>query len=382
VESHLRAGWEVLPLASCRPPSGAGMAQAELEWKKKTHYRPSVLRQLTSILRVMITHPIRFLRILFWLARLAFRSPFEFAVAVHELGAACYFETLCGEFKAEHVHVHFASRSLSLGLMLGMLRDLPVSCTVHAFDIFTRNPRGLRMRLSQCRFIAAISRYNVEYLRQHCGDAVAGLCCVVHCGVNLAEFPAIERRPERGRILSVARLMPKKGLSVAIDACAELRDGGVGFLLDIVGGGPERGHLLQKIEAHGLGDRVRMLGAVPNDQLLGLFERAVFFLLPCVTEADGDQDGIPVAMMEAMACGVPTISTEISGIPELVEDGVNGVLVPQRDAQALASAMKRLLEDMDFAARLGEASRKRVCEEFDTEPNARLLRQLIASNKR
>jgi glycosyltransferase involved in cell wall biosynthesis len=125
-----------------------------------------------------------------------------------------------------------------------------------------------------------------------------------------------------------------------------------------------------------------MLGAVPNDQLLGLFERAVFFLLPCVTEADGDQDGIPVAMMEAMACGVPTISTEISGIPELVEDGVNGVLVPQRDAQALASAMKRLLEDMDFAARLGEASRKRVCEEFDTEPNARLLRQLIASNKR
>ncbi len=354
------------------------MSRIEREWQKRTHYRPSALRQLASIVRVMIAHPVRFAGILFWLVRLAFCSLFEFAAAVHELGAACCFERLCGEFKAEHIHVHFASRSLSLGLMLGMLRDLPVSCTVHAFDLFMRSPRGLRMRLSRCRFIAAISRYNVEYLRRHCGEEVAKLCRVVHCGVNLAEFPPIERRPERGRILTVAALQPKKGLDVAIEACAILRDEGMDFLYEVVGDGPEKDRLCGLIDARRLGDRVKLLGHLPNDELLGLFERAVFFLLPCLTDAHGDQDGIPVAMMEAMACGVPTVSTKVSGIPELVEDGVNGLLVPQRDAQALAGAMRRLLQDMDFAARLGQVSRKRVCDEFDTEPNARLLRELIA----
>jgi len=377
LEAHEKAGWQVLPLVSCKPGTLENLSEVMVKWNKLSVHRPGIFVQLVTTLREIITHPIRFAKVLFWLVTLLAHSPGEFAKALYEFTACCCFAGKCRRFGAEHIHVHFASRSLSLGLMMGMLTDLPVSCTVHAFDIFTRSPGSLRMRLSKCKFIASVSKFNVEYLRNTCGSSVADLCRVVHCGIDAEKFSSISRQPEPGRIVCVCRLSPKKGLDIAIRACAKLRDNNVKFLFEIAGDGPQRRALEELIEKLNLADHVKLLGTRPNDQLTELFSRASVFLMPCVKTPDGDMDGIPVAMMEAMACEVPVVSTAISGIPELVEDGITGRLAPDKDADALAQILQELLGDMDKIEQFGKAGCERVLTDFCISENAAKLRELI-----
>ncbi len=377
LEAHEQAGWQVLPLVSCKPGTLENLSELMVKWNKRAVHRPNIFVQTGTTLREIFTHPLRFAKVCFWLVTLLAHSPVEFAKALYELTISCYFAGHCRRFGAEHIHVHFASRSLSLGLMMGMLTDLPVSCTVHAFDIFTRSPGSLQMRLAKCKFIAAISQFNVEYLRNTCGKSVADLCRVVHCGIDAEKFSPVSREPEPGRIVCVCRLSPKKGLDVAIRACAKLRDNNVKFLFEIAGNGPQRNSLEKLIGQLHLADNVKLLGARQNDQLTELFGRACVFLMPCIKTTNGDMDGIPVAMMEAMASGVPVVSTAISGIPELVEDGVTGRLAPEKDVDALAQILKELLENMDKIKQLGKAGRERVLKDFSISKNAEKLRELI-----
>jgi len=379
LEAHEQAGWQELPLVSCKPGTLENLSEVMVKWNKRAVHRPGFFVQIGTTLREIITHPLRFAKVLFWLVTLLIHSPGEFAKALYELTACCYFADKCRRFGAEHIHMHFASRSLSLGLMMGMLTGLPVSCTVHAFDIFTRSPSSLRMRLAKCKFIASISQFNVEYLRKTCGNSVADLCRVVHCGIDAEKFSSVSRQPEPGRIVCVCRLSPKKGLDVAIRACAKLRDNNVKFLFEIAGDGPQRRTLEELIESLNLADHVKLLGARPNDQLTELFSRASLFLMPCVKKSDGNMDGIPVAMMEAMTCEVPVVSTAISGIPELVEDGVTGRLAPENDVDALVQILQELLGDMDKIEQFGKAGRQRVLKDFCISENAAKLRELIKS---
>ncbi|MFQ6034980.1 MAG: glycosyltransferase [Sedimentisphaerales bacterium] len=407
--AHEQAGWEVLPLASCGPERFENWSEYMIKWCKRAIYRPNIFVQVGVTFREMFTHPIRLLRVCLWLATLLIHSPVEFAKAVYELTAACHFAGHLRRFGAEHIHVHFASRSLSLGLMIGMLTDLPVSCTVHAFDIFTRTAGSLRPRLAKCKFIAAISRFNVEYLRNVCGDSVADLCHVVHCGIDVEKFNIIRNTqacPERSRrdairntLLCVARLEAKKGLDVAIAACAKLREKGAKFLFQIIGDGPEGKRLKEQISQLGLEDCVVLLGPKPNDQLVEFYSRASVFFMPCVKTQNGDMDGIPVAMMEAMACELPVVSTRLSGIDELVHHSVNGLLVDMREephvkrgakylapqftagfgefVDTLAEAVKSLLSNPDRIRQFGRAARKQIEKNFNIKKTAAQLRQLI-----
>jgi colanic acid/amylovoran biosynthesis glycosyltransferase len=377
LEAHEKAGWQVLPLVSCRPGTFENLSDLLIKWNKRAVFRPNVFVQLGKTLREIVTHPLRFAKVCFWLFNLLVYSPTEFAKAVYELTISCCFAGHSRRFGAEHIHVHFASRSLSLGLMTGMLTGLPVSCTVHAFDIFTRSPGSLRPRLAKCKFIAAISQFNIEYLRSTCGQFVADLCHVVHCGIDVEKFKSLSHQPEPGKMICVCRLSPKKGLDIAIKACAKLRDNNVNFRFEIVGDGPERKTLEKLIERLHLGDNVKLPGARPNDELMELFNRACVFLMPSVKTPNGDMDGIPVSMMEAMACEVPVVSTNISGIPELVEDGLTGRLAPEKDVEALAQILKELLEDADKIKRFGKAGRERVLKDFRISENAAKLRELI-----
>jgi glycosyltransferase involved in cell wall biosynthesis len=180
-------------------------------------------------------------------------------------------------------------------------------------------------------------------------------------------------------MVCVCRLSPKKGLDIAIKACAKLRDNNVKFRFEIAGDGPQRQDIENLIERLDLADRIKLLGAIPNDQLTELYSRASVFLMPCVKTPDGDMDGIPVAMMEAMACEVPVVSTNISGIPELVEDGITGRLAVEKDVDALAEILQELLGDTDKIERFGKAGRERVLKDFCISENAAKLRELIKS---
>ena len=273
MEAHKQAGWEVLPLASSKPGMPKKVSELMRSWCKCTVYRGSDLMRIGATLQEMTHHPIRFLKVCFWLLTLLFHSPTEFLKALYELTTAGYFASYCRKFGAQHIHVHFASRSLNLGLMLGMLTGLPISCTVHAFDIFTRSPGSLRSRLTKCKFIAAISQYNVEYLSNTCGQSVADLCHIVHCGIDVESFRSISRKPKPGKLICVCRLTFKKGLDIAIRACAKLRDKGVKFRFEIIGDGPERRHLEKLILLLGLDIYVKLMGARANDQLLPFHNR-------------------------------------------------------------------------------------------------------------
>jgi glycosyltransferase involved in cell wall biosynthesis len=333
----------------------------------------------------MVTHPLRFWRVCFWVVTLLFRSPVEFVKAVYEIMTVGDFAHHCRRFGVEHIHVHFASRSLSLGIMLGMLMDLPVSCTVHAFDIFTKSSTSLRPRLAKCKFIAAISQFNIEYIRRACGQSIADLCHVVHCGIDIEKFRKVSHQPKQGMMVCVARLESKKGLDIAIETCAGLKRKDIDFRFRIIGDGPEKKHLEEQIHALNLEDRVELLGPKANDQLIPFYSGACLFFMPAVKTQIGDMDGIPVAMMEAMACEVPIVSTRISGIPELVQHGINGLLVETRDdgrwtmdeKQALTDAVECLLSNPDKVRRFGHAARQQVEQNFNITRTAAQLRQLI-----
>jgi glycosyltransferase involved in cell wall biosynthesis len=377
MEAHRQAGWEVLPLASSKPGMPKKVSELMRNWDKCTIYRGSDLMRIGATLREMTYHPIRFLKVCFWLLTLLFHSPTEFLKALYELTTAGYFASYCRKFDAQHIHVHFASRSLNLGLMLGILTGLPISCTVHAFDIFTRSPGSLRSRLTKCKFIAAISQFNVDYLKNTCGRSVAELCRVVHCGIDVERFRSISRDPKPDKLVCVCRLALKKGLDIAIRACAKLRDKGVKFRFEIIGDGPERKALEQLVGQLRLDDHIKLLGARANDQLLPFLSQASVFLMPCRISHKGDRDGIPVAMMEAMACEIPIVSTKISGIPELVKDGITGYLVPEKDVDSVARVLEELLGDTSKIERFGKEGRQHVLDNFCITKTAAKLRKLI-----
>jgi glycosyltransferase involved in cell wall biosynthesis len=380
MESHRLAGWDILPIASCKPHSCASMSELMTQWCRRGLFRPSCFTQLLAAAYQVIVSPVRFVKAVGFLFMQLREDFVEFLKAFYEFPAACYFALACRKAGIEHVHVHFASRSLSLGLLIGILNGKPVSCTVHAFDIFTRSRGALRMRLLRCRFIAAVSRFNIEFLERLCGRDVAELCSVVHCGINLAKFSSIKRGPIAGNMICVAKLVEKKGYDTAIRACAVLNKKGIDFKYRIVGDGSLGPHLKALVTQLGLNGRVEFLGRRPNDKLLTLFGEACLFLMPCKTAESGDMDGIPVAMMEAMACGVPVVSTRISGIPELVKDGETGLLVGENDIESLALALEKILHNTALFETYGRAARRRIEAEFNINITANQLRELIKAS--
>jgi colanic acid/amylovoran biosynthesis glycosyltransferase len=201
---------------------------------------------------------------------------------------------------------------------------------------------------------------------------------VIRCGVRPEDLPF---KPfggrEAGRLLAVGRLDEIKGFGVLVDACALLRDAGIRFSCEIVGEGDLRRALEERIGQRGLQDVVRIAGALPQEDVRARLYRAAVFVMPSVVAADGNMDGIPVALMEAMAAGCPVVSTTVSGIPEIVEEGASGRLVPPGDAEALAAAIRGLLTDASARRRLAAGARETVERCFDAASEAAKLHLLV-----
>lgn len=382
LEAHDTAGCQVLSLISRHQDDCRNLSQLMIKWHKKSLYRPAIYREIWNCFREVSRHPIRFLKASLWLLGLSLVSPRDFVLGLYEMLAACSFAQPCRRHGVDHIHVHFASRSLTMGILLGFLLGKNVSCTVHAFDIFMRKPGTLRKRLSCCRFIVAISEYNVRYLQDKCGSGIADLCTVIHCGIHIGGFLPRHADFSPHRIVSVARLVAKKGLDIAIRACEKLARKGIPFFFEIIGDGEEYHRLDNLIRQCHLEGTVRLLGAVPNDEIAQSLRNAALFLLPCVAGSDGNVDGIPVSIMEAMACEVPVISSRLSGIPELVIDGETGFSLKEKDVDEIADRIEQLLNDRETNERLGRSARRLVLEQFDIEKNAARIRSLFEKNRK
>lgn len=280
--------------------------------------------------------------------------------------------------KTRHVHAHFSINAATIALVVSRLLDIPFSFTAHNILFTDRVILGEKIR--EARFIIAISEFTRQFLiHQMPHDRVEDKIHIVHCGISPDHFAPPDPKPVNKvpRLLFVAHLVPRKGASVLVEACRIMAEHGVAFTCEIIGDGPERPLLEQLVEKCGLRGKVKLLGVVFQEDLMSHLDRADLFVLPCVTTDNGDMDGIPVVLMEAMAMEIATVSTAISGIPELIEDGVSGLLVPEKDAAALADALIHLVEDPGRRSRLGKTGRKQVMRDFDIEKSTAQVASLF-----
>jgi len=198
-------------------------------------------------------------------------------------------------------------------------------------------------------------------------------------GVDLTMFHASTNPPPAARILAVGRLVEKKGFPVLVDACAHLRARGLAFTCDVVGAGPQEDVLRRAIDAAGLGDRIVLRGPLALEAIAETMREATTVVLPCIRALDGNVDALPTVLLEAMASGVPVISTRLSGIPEIIADGETGYLVTPGDAAELADTLARLLTDPERVRRMGRAARVRAEHLFDLRTNVATLRGWLAA---
>src|SRR5438128_150679 len=277
-----------------------------------------------------------------------------------------------------HLHAHFIHSPGAVAFFARLAGGPPFSVSAHAKDLYTTLPRNLRIRGQAADFIVTCTEANGRYLREMLGGEAARRVHVLHHGVDTRRFvPA--RAVVPGRILSVGRLVPKKGFAELIAALDLLGRQDHRFNVEIIGGGPLHDALVEQAQAVGLRDRITFRGARTQDAIISAYRRAALFVLaPVITDA-GDRDGIPNVLVEAMAAGVPVVSTRISGIPELITDGVDGVLVESRDPAGLALGMARVLSDPDFAARLSQAGRAKVERLFDIRTTTCRLHTLFSA---
>jgi len=289
----------------------------------------------------------------------------------------------------KHIHAHFCHGATTVAWFVSLITGLPFSFTAHAKDLYCEslNPAGLlRRKMRAARFVVTCTDANREHLIKI--EPTANVRCIYH-GLNaefaglLLESVAPPTKAGGVRALGVGRLVQKKGFDVLVEACAILKQRGFHFETVIVGEhGEHERELRRQIAAHGLRDRVRLLGPLEQTRLYSEYQSADVFCLPCRVLDNGDRDGLPNVLMEAMACGLPVITTPVSGIPEIIKDGQNGTLVPPDDAEALANAIQRLSADRIMARNLGRAGRMTVLERFDGDRTAVELASLFATATR
>jgi glycosyltransferase involved in cell wall biosynthesis len=288
--------------------------------------------------------------------------------------------------RIRHLHAHFCHTATTVAMLAGRMSGVPFSFTAHAKDIYRRdmNPGELLQLKMRCaRFIVTCTKTNRDYLKPY-SPREKPIHTIYH-GLDVSLFvpsgerAQIDRRGDLPLILAAGRMVEKKGFIYLVEACRRLRDQGYEFNCLIIGGGdPQHTEAIGSLIASlNLEQIVTLQPAVTQEELKRIYERATLFTLPCQIIESGDRDGIPNVLVEAMAMELPVISTSISGIPELIENRSNGLLVPQKDAVALAQAIGELLRDPATRHQLGRAARITVCRDFDARQNIIALKELF-----
>jgi glycosyltransferase involved in cell wall biosynthesis len=295
-------------------------------------------------------------------------------------GQAC---VLAHELPADidWLHVHFLHTPASVTRYAALVRGLGWSFSAHAKDIWTTPEWELREKLAAAAWGATCTRANLDYLRSLAGRP--GDVHLVYHGLDFSRFPppAQHAAAEPQTVVSVGRAVEKKGYADLLRALASLADDRR-WRFEHAGGGPLIARLKAQAERLGLAGRIVWHGARSRDEVFSLLRRGDIFALPSRLTASGDRDGLPNVLMEAQAFGLPVVSTDISGIPELIDDGGNGLLVPQKDPPALADALRRLLDDPGLRRRLGEAGARTVRERFSCEPGIDFVAAQLARSRK
>jgi glycosyltransferase involved in cell wall biosynthesis len=291
-------------------------------------------------------------------------------------------DALLQDPRIAHIHAHFCHGATTVAMFASRLSGIPFSFTAHAKDIYLQelNPGDLLpTKMRRAEFVLTCTGANKKHLDGLRPDEAAEVHAIYH-GLDTHLFaPVRAREGAKPRILSVGRFVEKKGFTYLVEACAVLRERGVDFECLIVGGaGEAQPAVVTRIAELNLGELVRLRNAVTQEELRSIYSESSIFALPCQILDNGDRDGIPNVLAEAMAMQLAVVSTDVSGIPEIVDSGRNGMLVPPRDVEALADALAALLQDPVRRRMLGAAARSTILEVFDSKTNTVRLARMFA----
>ncbi|HRW30005.1 MAG TPA: glycosyltransferase family 4 protein, partial [Emcibacteraceae bacterium] len=289
---------------------------------------------------------------------------------IYQFFAACRAARLFIKNGSNHVHVHFANVPCQVAMYASAISNIPFTVTSHANDIFEHGLL-LKRKAERAKYFVTISDFNRRFLMEI--GLLAAKIRIVRCGVDLKYEGAEKETSNKIRLCSLGRLVEKKGMLTLIDAVAILKEKGKAVSLSIAGDGPEREQIENRINEKNLSDCVEMIGALDNKDVGPWMAKHDIFVLACQKDRNGDMDGIPVVLMEAMMLGLSVISTRISGIPELVINGETGLLVEPKDPEALADAILK----RDIQQSLIDNAAKHVLSEFGRDVNIDRLETLF-----
>ncbi|HEX6386109.1 MAG TPA: glycosyltransferase [Anaerolineae bacterium] len=350
------------------------------QYVERAHFGPFLLSRpiLQAHLHYLRRQPRVYLDTLWTLLRANWGSARFFTRALALFPKAVYFARRMSDDGVTHVHAHFASHPAAAAFVVRRLADIPYSFTAHGSDLH-RDRHMLPEKVAEAEFVVPISRYNQQMILDECGEQYRDKVVVVHCGVDTKVFkprgaPTAHDRGEGPfTILCVGTLHEVKGQAYLIEACRLLKGEGITFICRFAGDGPDIEMLQRQAAEAGLAERVCFHGRLTREEVVELLAQADVLVAPSVPTSNGRREGIPVVLMEAMGSSVPVIASGISGIPELVEDGKCGFLVPPGDANRLAKAIEYLYHDPDLRRQFGRAGRQKVINEFDLYKNAAIL---------
>lgn len=274
-----------------------------------------------------------------------------------------------------HVHVHFAGTAARTAFWLKKLFEINFSVTAHANDIFCDEPpERLAQIFDAATVVVTVSEFSLNYLKSHY-PAFSEKFHRVYNGIEMGRYEESSFPPGKKLIVSVGRYIEKKGFGTLVKACSRL--GGEDWECQIIGQGPLAAALSEQIEELGLAGKVFIAGPRSESEIREILSRAHVFALACLNASDGAMDNLPTVIMEAMAAGLPVVSTPVAAVPEMITDGKTGYIVPERDSSALAQRMRQLLDDRDLSIQMGAAGKELCAERFEISRTSEALCRIL-----
>ncbi|MBZ0156706.1 MAG: glycosyltransferase family 4 protein [Alphaproteobacteria bacterium] len=362
-----RQGAEVSLFALRRPQESVVSERASELKEEAVYWDPQydiISRKMLNALPVFFRRPVQYVK------GLKYAKKFD-AAFLYNYKRIALFARFLLQRKVQHIHAHFASTAAELSLCLSLMTGMPFSFTTHGYDVFFSPHRFYRTMGEHAKFVVAVSEFNREYLAERYRVPKEKIR-VVRCGIDTDLFRPHRTAAEKDiDVVTVARLHPVKGLPYLVRACRTLKEKRREVRCAVIGEGRERESLQRMIREEGVGENIALLGNRSPEEVVQYLSRSKVFVLPSTSEA------MPVSLMEALACTVPVVATRVRGIPELVEEGVNGYLVKPRHSRLLAEKISLLLENDELRERMGRAGRERVVRDFNLKTETGKLRELF-----